>query len=122
MGGPTRLDIKLAKDNSPSFQMPLFPAFLDALLKFSSVAPRNWAGISSMLVQKVNEMQIKSLDAQVCVIEKHKLGQWKMKEVKIEKSGSRLVENFHWMLLKSVLFDGLINSWWKTVHLQNNFK
>ena len=102
MGGPTRLDIRLTKDHSPSFQMSLFPAFLDALLKFSSVAPRNWAGISSMLVQKVNGMQIKSLDAQVCVIEKHKLGQWKMEEVKVEKSGSRLVENFHWMLLKSV--------------------
>ena len=101
MGGPTRLDIRLAKDISPSFQMPPFPAFLDAILNFSSVA-RYWAVISSMLVQKVNEMQIKSKDAQVCVIEKHKLGHWKMKEVKIEKSGSRLVENFHWMLLKSL--------------------
>merc|ERR1712037_126153 len=59
MGGPTRLDIRLAKDISPSFQMPPFPAFLDAILNFSSVA-QYWAVISSMLVQKVNGMQIKS--------------------------------------------------------------
>ena len=71
-----------------------------------------------MLVQKVNGMQIKSKDAQVCLIEKHKLGQWKMKEVKIEKSGSRLVENFHWMLLKSMC--NILTDWWKTVHLRNN--
>ena len=70
MGGPTRLDIRLAKDHSPSFQMSLFPAFLHALLNFSSVAPLYWAVISSILVLKVNEMQINSKDAQVCVIEK----------------------------------------------------
>ena len=89
MGELARLNIRLAKVNSDSFQMPSFLACLNAFFNFSSAALWNWAVFGSTLVLKVNEMQIKSKDAEVCVHEKHKWGQWKMKEEGVEKYGSR---------------------------------